>query len=265
MKKMLLIVLCISLLASVAQASPMPVSYWEMEDTGIVASDTMGRNDGGLVNLDFVTDAVAGRVAGSQALYFGAEAATNDHVLIPASTSMNSYTAMSFMCWVKLDPTTASYPVFVSSEGSDGSGMATGFTTLTFGGYPNYSAYTGDGLSAGSVGLNSGVTVPQGEWHMLSYTNDGSNVSLYIDNSPVAGPMAVNTPAPGDAPMLLGNSFLFGNVRYMVGAMDEAAFWDVGLSANDIAEIYANGVTIPEPATMALLGLGALALLRKRR
>jgi hypothetical protein len=47
------------------------------------------------------------------------------------------------------------------------------------------------------------------------------------------------------------------------GLLDEVAIWDVALSGDAIRDIYNDGV--PEPATVALLGLGGLALIRRRK
>jgi len=47
------------------------------------------------------------------------------------------------------------------------------------------------------------------------------------------------------------------------GLIDEVAIWDRVLTSAQVAYIYNNGV--PEPATLALLGLGSLSLLYRRR
>jgi hypothetical protein len=257
MKKMLLIVLSISLFAGIGQASPAPVSYWEMEETsGITAGDTMGLNPGTLELMDFSVNAVAGRAAGKQALSFSTN---NDLVRIPTSTTLSSYTSMSFMCWVNVASLDGGIPVFVSSEASVSN--SAGFTSLLYPG-SQYAVYASDGSTPGSSGI-TGPALTLGQWYMLTYTSDGAQGTLYIDNNPVAGPVA-QTNAPSAVDWLLGESFLFGK-RAFVGAMDEAAFWNVCLSPGDVADVYANGVTVPEPITMALLGLGFLAFLRKRR
>jgi hypothetical protein len=49
-----------------------------------------------------------------------------------------------------------------------------------------------------------------------------------------------------------------------VGLLDEVAIYDTVLSANQVAAHYAAG-TIPEPATLSLLGLGAMAMLRRKK
>ena len=55
------------------------------------------------------------------------------------------------------------------------------------------------------------------------------------------------------------------------GLLDDFAVWDRALTADEIQSIYSAGLNgwtftgIPEPTTMALLGLGALGLLRRRR
>ena len=55
------------------------------------------------------------------------------------------------------------------------------------------------------------------------------------------------------------------------GMVDDFGLFSVPLDADTIADIYANGMmgidlgSIPEPTTIALLGLGGLALLRRKR
>ena len=261
MKKILLILVCVLFLAGVTQAAtPVPVSFWEMEEpSGLTAGDTMGLNPGNLEGgLDFAVHAVAGREAGKQALHFGTGAA--DVLRVPTSSSLASYDAMSFMCWVNLD-SAQQLQVFVSTE--DATTFVKGFCSLIYPG-TSYAVYASDGTTPGSTGI-TGPALAVGEWHMLTYTHDGVGLgALYIDDSLAPVDTTAQLHAPSAADWLFGHSWLFGD-RPMLGSMDEAAYWNVALSADEVREIYLEGVTIPEPATMALLGLGALGLLRKRR
>ena len=48
------------------------------------------------------------------------------------------------------------------------------------------------------------------------------------------------------------------------GTMDEFAIFGSQLTAQNVTDIY-NAAQVPEPATVCILGLGALALCRRRR
>jgi hypothetical protein len=48
------------------------------------------------------------------------------------------------------------------------------------------------------------------------------------------------------------------------GLMDDLAIWDVALNVDEIQALAAGG-PVPEPATIMLLGLGALTLIRRKR
>ena len=257
MKKFVLVlVLTLSIAVTASAQSPAPVSWWEFEEiTGTVAGDTMGLNPGNLDLMDFSTNVVAGRDAGKQALNFSANA---DVLRVPTSASLQAYDAMSFMCWVNL-ASAQQLQVYVSTESAPTWGS--GFSLL---GYPGTqtAAYAFDGTTAGSTGITDPTSLPVDEWHMLTYTHNGvDTASIYVDDTPVVSGGQLHSPSTGE--WLIGESFWYG-VRPMIGAMDEAAYWDVELTPDDVIDVYNNGV-VPEPMTLSLLGLGGLALLRRRR
>jgi hypothetical protein len=144
--------------------------------------------------------------------------------------------------------------------------------------------YDGDGTSAaGWKDHNDALTVPRDEWFMLTKVFDfqGGKLYYYLNDNPV--PMLTSTFSdtydPATATLHGYTDAVSGNVgdhRGGIGGNSSRQAFGIGFSyyamyegqlkPQDIANIYTNVVLgIPEPATMSLLALGGLALLRRRK
>jgi hypothetical protein len=111
----------------------------------------------------------------------------------------------------------------------------------------------------------SGGSITDGEW---------THVALVIDRTANTVTQFINAVATGTGDIdpakdVVDDRFSIGfqnpaaPSRGVVGMMDDVGVWDEALDEDALAAVMANGV--PEPATMLLLSLGGVALLRKRR
>lgn len=113
-----------------------------------------------------------------------------------------------------------------------------------------------------------------GDWQFIAITYDGTqtvdNVVWYWEENGVlqswttsmtSGPVL----ASATAPIVIGGGNA-GAITRLHGGVDDFRMWGNSvLSAADLAEVMNIHTSIPEPATLALLGLGAGAMLRKRK
>ncbi len=103
------------------------------------------------------------------------------------------------------------------------------------------------------------IEIPLNEWHHIAGVYEtGGNLTVYLDGE-------VDMAVAADAPIGLSYQVVYiGNnpdepTRLWNGLIDDVQIYNNALSQAELQEI------IPEPATMALLGLGGLALLRIRK
>ena len=109
-------------------------------------------------------------------------------------------------------------------------------------------------------------------WHMVAavYEPTGtwsSTLKLYIDNVVEASMSSwyCGSYKQNELPVYVGaNAGAGTDLHPFHGLIDNVYIYDEALNAQQVADFYAL-IPVPEPATIALLGLGGLAALRRRR
>jgi hypothetical protein len=136
--------------------------------------------------------------------------------------------------------------------GSGGTLVASGSSAVTMvaNGMDGF-GFTGYNASISGLNVNLGAGT---YWFGGKFNGAGTNNSIYVVTTSGAG--AVGTPAGNN-----GNSFwdstTFGQSWAGTDALFGPGSWDVSMGVQ--------GSVVPEPATMAALGLGVAALIRRRR
>lgn len=258
-----------SIVTSQAALTTGLVNYYNFDDLSNDAEAASGSD----ATISGAAVGQAGGVFGNAATFTGAEGQlinTSDGFGTGSTALGESFTVTA---WYKLDTdaSTASgsrFFVFESATDYDVSYGLRDFNTVKATGQ----SYTRDGSTAKEQEYVNIHTAGVWQHALITVTAlaGTSTIETYIDGISV-GTLTANTTALEDTGFNIGNARDSELDRAMDGMIDEFATWDRVLTSEEISQVYNNGLSgqavtaVPEPSSSALIGLGGLALILRRR
>jgi len=257
MKKVLVSLLLVALVAGVASAE-LRAWYKFDETSGVAVADSSGNGFDTVVSGTTAPKWDADGAIGGSLQETGQWTAMR--VDVPAAVFSTVNTQLTIAFWAQLTPTTAGGGFFTGNN-TNGDEMIKAIP------YPSGDAYYGV-WRAGSTATNwwwgySPAAAEEGEWHHFAVVYDQAvGKGLYFDGE-LVGSAAI---AAGDSIANIDVLKLFTRTASdtqnawdcFKGKMDEVMIFDHALTAEELRYI-------PEPTTIALLGFGALALIRRKK
>jgi len=235
--------------------------YWKLDGNGLDSS-AYGNNGTPNANVTPTADRF-GNPTG--AMYF-----TDGNGLIDVGddASLNLTGAMTITGWAYLDTSSSVHGrrnsrILGKMDGGGQRAWSSGMEKNVDGlPYPATIQVSPDG--SGVVSCIDDATIPLDQWfHYAGVYNPGTAMEVYI-NGDLAYSLTTGVPASQYSAnghnVLIGNRPACGDCGWY-GALDEVRIYSDALNETQIEEIMA----IPEPATMLMLGLGGLALIRRKR
>jgi hypothetical protein len=153
----------------------------------------------------------------------------------------------SFGCWIKPDPSIRNWGYFFSKSGDDET-----FALNRYGGTNNVCFSGGDSVGAVNGDLQGTVDVFDGQWHHIIcvYDADTQTKAIYEDSVLTVGPVPYTTAMlTNDYAVNIGGADRVGPRRMeAIGLIDECAVWDHALSAEEVQDVFNNGIRSIRPA-----------------
>ena len=201
------------------------VSWWRAEGDG--TDDGPAQNDGANVGATFTT----GRFG--QAFLFAGSA----YVDAPTAGLPIGSAERTLEMWVRLDEIDTE-EAFFGGYGGFGSSTASYHTGASMSGSTAFFSSWGPAIGGPSLTL--------GQWHHIAATNIGTAATLYVDGV-VAASGSMDFSTPSDSRLYIGRiPGALGDMRRLIGAVNEVAVFDGALTDDDIELIAAEGKCSPQ-------------------
>jgi len=258
-KRLLVLVLVLSLAGS---ASADLRGYWKLDGNG---DDSSGYGNDGNVSANVAP--TADRFGNPNGAMYFTDGLGNINVGNDASLNLTG--AMSILGWAYLDTNSSVYDrrnsrILGKMDGGGARAWSAGIEHRNNTAVHNRGNFQISSDGSDVISCEDDATIPLDEWfHYAGVYTPGTSMELYI-NGDLA--MNVTTGVPASQYSANGWDVLIGNRPAAsdcgwYGALDEVRIYSEALTETQIEAIMA----IPEPATMLMLGLGGLALIRRKR
>ena len=206
------------------------VGYWSFEEgSSSVAYDYSGNNATGSWS-GTATGTFGYYSAGKIGNYAGAFNGVNNYIAVPNASLNNFSSQFSAAVWANISNSGTYRGLITKTTG----GVAAPIDTYVGSGGSTMIYFVGNGTLYQSLTSNSVVF---NVWQLWVFVYDGSNMSLYLNGTLVAGPTAVTVPVTnGSSVLRIGDRI--DNITPMLGLIDDVHIYNRALSATEIAALY---------------------------
>ena len=272
MKKIIVLVIVMAVTLCVQPAMGSLVSHWTLEQT---LADSVGNNDGQTTGPEVDPAYVYDSFRDSYVVEFTPTGYSDaSQRIIVSHTSELATESFTINVWLKA-AFKGTYGGIISTADKnptsvDEAGYIMYAQPVTVDGVKDdyFSFWTGNNnwqKVISSTPVDGGEE--EGVWTMVTATYDAMTAEqcLYADGV-LIGSMNTTTPyvPAGDSDFFIGAAMNYGTPNFsFAGAIDDVRYYNDAMSSTQITGLYEATVT-PEPATLALLGLGALVLRRRK-